>query len=93
MALTYTEILSKINDEKLPGEEAVKLLTAYIAENPADDEALTQRGMILFSMGKRSEAINDYLAALRINPDSRAKMAIKTAYEILNFYNKDLYNP
>lgn len=73
--------------------EAIKLINSYLAEHPQDDEALTMRGMKYWSLGERSNAINDYLAAIKLNPNSRSKMAIKTAYEILNFYNKDLFNP
>jgi len=35
----------------------------------------------------------DYLAAIRINPESRAREALKAATEILDYRNKDLYNP
>jgi len=68
-------------------------LNEYISTNPESDEALTMRGMKYWSLGERSKAINDYLAAIKINPESKSTMALKTAYEILNFYNKDLYNP
>lgn len=73
--------------------KAIDMINEYLQINPNDDEALTMRGMTYWSLGQRSNAINDYLAAIKINPQSRAKMAIKTAYEILNFYNKDLFNP
>ena len=49
--------------------------------------------MLNWAMNRRSAAINDYLAAVRLNPRSRAGQALKAAYDILNFYNKDLYNP
>ncbi len=83
----------KENIKGLPYEEAVSRLDAYIVENPGDDEALTMRGMKHWGASKRSLAINDFLAAIRINPDSRAKEAHKAANEILDFYNKDFYNP
>ena len=51
------------------------------------------RGMKHWGASKRSLAINDFLTAIRINPDSRAKEALKAANEILDFYNKDFYNP
>ena len=37
-------------------------------------------------------AINNYLEALNINPDSPAKQALEIANDILDFYNKDMYN-
>lgn len=73
--------------------KAVETITAYLADHPDDEEALTLRGMKYWSLGDRSQAINDYLAAIRINPDSKAKMLMKSTYDILDFYNKDLYNP
>lgn len=77
----------------LGADEAIALLTEYIDANPRDDEALTMRGMKHWSRGDRAAAINDYLAAIDINPDSRAVMALKATNEILDYYNKDLYNP
>ena len=60
-------------------DRAVVIITEYLTLHPEDDEALTLRGM--------------NLAAININPDSKAQMAMKATYEILDFYNKDLYNP
>lgn len=79
--------------KKLPAAEAITALDAVIAANPRDDEALTLRGMRHWAMSHRSLAINDYLAALRINPESPARQALDAANAILDFYNKDLYNP
>lgn len=89
---TYAELYEatrKINDKR----QVVALISAFIADHPADDEALTLRGMKYWSLGERSNAINDYLAAIRLNPQSKAVMALKAANEILDFRNNDLYNP
>ena len=83
--------LEEIN--RLTPSEAIPLLTEYIHRNPEDDEAYTIRGLKYWSLNQRKEAITDYLAAIRINPDSRAKMALEFANSILDFYNKDLLNP
>lgn len=80
----------------LPAEEAVKTLTDFIDRNegaPGLDEAYTMRGMKYWGLQKRSQAINDYLAASRLNPESKAVQALKAANDILDYYNKDLYNP
>ena len=37
-------------------------------------------------------AINNYLMAMELNPESPAVNAYKMANEILDFYNKDMYN-
>ena len=80
----------------LSGDEAVKVLTDFIDNNPDSagiDEAYTMRGLKYWGQQNRSAAINDYLAAIRINPESRAVQALKAANDILDYYNKDLYNP
>lgn len=74
-------------------DEAVAFLTEYISSHPENDEAYTLRGMRHWGASKRSLAINDFLAAIRINPESRAQEALKAANEILDYRNKDLYNP
>lgn len=90
--MTIQEIRARIaaGDDS---EHCIHMLDIYITQHPDDDEAFYLRGVRYWSMGKRSLAINDYLTAIRLNPESKATMAIKTSYEILNYYNKDLYNP
>lgn len=88
---TLQEIRVQIKTE--PYESAVAILTEFINLNPANDEALTLRGMKHWGAGKRSLAINDYLAAIAINPDSKATEALRATNEILDYRNKDLYNP
>ena len=39
------------------------------------------------------EAINSYLEAMRLDPDSPAAEAKRMLDDIMNFYCKDLYNP
>lgn len=77
----------------LPVPEAIQILSDYIASHPQDTDALTLRGMKYFGAGKRALAINDYHAALAIDPDCNARLALQAANEILDFYNKDLFNP
>lgn len=77
----------------LPYQEAIDILSRYIEKNPHDEEAFTARGMRYWGAAKRSLAINDFLAAIRINPDSPAQQALNAANEILDYRNKDLYNP
>lgn len=89
--MTLEEI--KRNLRTAPYEEAIEVLSSYIAAHPDDDEALTARGMKHWGAGKRSLALNDYLAAIAINPESRARQALKAASDILDYRNKDLYNP
>ena len=88
---TYDQLKEMIKGRT--GDEAVALLTEYIAAHPESDDAYTLRGMKYWGMQKRALAINDYLAAIRLNPSSRAAEALKATNEILDYYNKDLYNP
>lgn len=92
--MNITELRESIRG--LSGQEAVKVLSDYIDghQGEADlDEAYTLRGMKYWGLQNRSAAINDYLAAIRINPESKAVQALKATNEILDYYNKDLYNP
>lgn len=81
--------------ENIADDIAVRLrtLSERLAADAYDEAALIERGRLYWALGKRSEAINDYLAAQRINPEGKAKELLKATYEILNYYNKDLYNP
>jgi regulator of sirC expression with transglutaminase-like and TPR domain len=90
--LTLDQIKQQLHDGGSK-EDAIKQLSIYIADNPNDDEALTVRGLQYWGLGNRSAAIGDYLAAVKLNPNSKASLALKATYEILDFYNKDLYNP
>lgn len=93
MTVKSLEEIKEAEASGAPAENIIADLTAYIDANPESDEALTMRGLKYWSMSMRGKAIGDYLAAIKINPESKSKMALKTAYEILNFYNKDLLNP
>lgn len=77
----------------LTPEQAIDYLNEYLLSHPEDDEALTYRGMKYWTLNNRQLAINDYLRAIEINPESKAKTALEYANSILDFYNKDLYNP
>lgn len=73
--------------------EKLKILTHHLQLHPDDEDALIERGRLYWSLSKRGEAINDYLAAQRLNPVGKATQLLKATYDILNYYNKDLYNP
>ena len=79
-----------IHDES---EARLRSLSERIAANASDEAALIERGRLFWALGRRGEAINDYLAARRINPEGKASQLLKATYDILDFYNKDLFNP
>lgn len=71
----------------------IRTLSELIAADSGDEESLIVRGRLYWALGMRKEAINDYLAAQRLNPTGKAAELLKASYAILDFYNKDLYNP
>lgn len=79
--------------KKLPPGEAIAILDKIITQEPTNEGALIIRGLKHWSIGNRREAINDYLAALQLNPQSEAKSLLQYSNSILDFYNKDLLNP
>lgn len=78
---------------ELPPQDAIPLLNGFLEKNPCNDEALTARGMCHWALSQRSDAIKDYLAAININPHSKAKEALEAATAILDFRHTDLLNP
>lgn len=42
--------------------------------------------------GDIRQALNNYLMAIELNPDSPAQTAYNAQIKILDFYNKDMYN-
>ena len=79
-----------INDNKT--DEALRLLDEYIKKNEADDEAYYLRGNAYRKIGDIRQALNNYLTAMELNPDSPAQTAYNAQIKILDFYNKDMYN-
>lgn len=73
--------------------EAIRLLDAYLATDATDrDEAFYLLGNAYRKQGNWQLALNNYRYAIDLNPDSPAREAHRMAMDILNFYNKDMYN-
>ncbi|MBO4570987.1 MAG: tetratricopeptide repeat protein [Bacteroidales bacterium] len=74
-------------------DEAIAALKDFIASSEVpSDRAYYLLGNAYRKKGDWQGAINNYLEAMEINPDSPAKNAYSIANEILDFYNKDMYN-
>ena len=56
-------------------------------------DELYERGNAFRKQGNWQEAINCYMEAIELNPDIPAVEAKAMLDDILNFYNKDAYNP
>lgn len=75
-------------------DEAIEALDRLIASGslPAADEAYYLRGNAYRKKGDWKRALDNYLEAIEINPESPAVHAREILMDILNFYNKDMYN-
>ncbi|WP_019208451.1 tetratricopeptide repeat protein [Phocaeicola abscessus] len=71
---------------------AIMLLENYISRNPENDEAYYLLGNLYRKQGNWQMALNNYSEAIERNPDGPAVQAYSMLMDILNFYNKDMYN-
>lgn len=74
-------------------EHAIRLLDEMLQTDfPGKDEAYYLRGNAYRKQGNWQQALNNYRYAIDLNPDSPARNAHRMVMDILNFYNKDMYN-
>ena len=74
-------------------DEAIAELDAFRnAGGSMDDELFYLLGNAWRKKGNWQMAMNNYLEAVHLNPESPAQQALDIANEILDFYNKDMYN-
>lgn len=59
---------------------------------PEKDQAFYLRGNAYRKQGNWQQALNNYQYAIDLNPNSPALHAHQMVMDILNFYNKDMYN-
>ncbi|MDR0976230.1 MAG: tetratricopeptide repeat protein [Prevotellaceae bacterium] len=88
--------LQSIKDRIDEGEigEAITRLNTYISTEPSHhDEAFYLLGNAYRKQGDWQQALNNYSRAIDLNPDSPAREARRMVMDILNYYNKELYNP
>lgn len=91
----FMEFQSKIVDllDKGKADEAIELATEFLTQtHDPKDQLYYLRGNAYRKKGDWQHALNDYLEAITINPESPAKHAYDMAIDILNFFNKDMYN-
>ena len=74
-------------------EEAIGLLQEVLhSDYPHKDEAYYLLGNAYRKQGNWQQALNHYGQAVELNPQSPALHARRMVMDILEFYNKDLYN-
>jgi tetratricopeptide (TPR) repeat protein len=79
--------------EASKADEAIAAAEQYRAEGGVmDDELFYLLGNAWRKKGNWQMAMNNYLEAIHLNPESPAQQALDIANEILAFYNKDMYN-
>ena len=72
---------------------AIRKLDILIENSPPpSDELYYLRGHANRKLGNWQMALNNYLEAIEHNPDSPALQAKDMMMDILNFYNKDMFN-
>ena len=85
-----TQIKKLIDKGEL--DMAIKQLSQLIETNTAKDELYYLLGNVYRKQGNWQLALNNYLEAIERNPKSPAVQAHQMLMDILNFYNKDMYN-
>ena len=74
-------------------DTAIEQLNAYIqSDTTQDDEPYYLLGNAYRKQSNWQMALNNYLEAIERNPESPAANAHQMMMDILNFYNKDMYN-
>ena len=77
-------------------DAVIKATDEYLA-SPADDEVMAEvyylRGNAFRQKGDWKMAMNAYLSAIDLNPDSPAVESYRAAQQVLSFYHTDYYNP
>lgn len=72
---------------------AIERLERLIADGcPSPDQAYYLLGNAWRKLGDWRQALNNYNLAIELNPHSPALTARQMAMEILEYYNKDMYN-
>ena len=74
-------------------DDVIDLMEKFRSDGGSmDDELFYLLGNAWRKKGNWQMAMNNYLEAVHLNPESPAKQALDIAGEILDFYNKDMYN-
>ncbi len=88
------ENLEMIKKELKEGNVAIAIrkLDILIENSLPSDELYYLRGNAYRKLGNWQMALNNYLEAIERNPNSPAQQAKEMTMDILNFYNKDMFN-
>lgn len=73
-------------------ESVIKKLDIDIAAHPTDDNLFYERGNAYWKLQDWKQCLDNYTEAIRLNPDSPAVSMRNMVRDILQFYNKEMYN-
>lgn len=73
-------------------ESVIRRLDADIAAHPTDDNLFYERGNAYWKLQDWKQCLDNYTEAIRLNPDSPAVSMRNMVRDILQFYNKEMYN-
>ena len=86
----YTILRNLTEQEKYT--EALKQAEDFLKEDEKDDMLWYLRGNIFKKQEQWKQAIDSYTEAISINPKNPATTMRRICIDILNFYDKTLYN-
>ena len=79
------------------GQEALEAANEIVENKGVSRETLANayylRGNAYRQQGNVRLALNSYLESMELDPDGPAAEAYRHVQELLDFYNKDYYNP
>ena len=79
------------------GEDALMAANEIVENKTTGRETLAMayylRGNAYRQQGNVRMALNSYLESMELDPDGPAAEAYRHIQELLDFYNKDYYNP
>ena len=84
---------SKMAQERQIAQDIERLNKLISAMSSPDDQLYYHLGNAYRKRGDFTQAMNCYLEAMAVNPDSPAVEAHRMLSDIIEFYHKDYYNP
>lgn len=95
MMKTIQEIKEMLSRSE--GQEALDAANEIVENKSVAKETLANalylRGNAYRQQGNVRMALNSYLESMELDPDGPAAEAYRHIQELLDFYNKDYYNP
>lgn len=73
-------------------EEAIGLLEQMKVASPCDDTVRYELGNVYWKKQDWKHCLDNYTEAIALNPQSPAVEMKKMVMDILQFYNKEMYN-